>query len=504
MRPGLWAEIHRLHEVEKLSQREIASRIPCSRETVRKALVSTAPPTASPRGHRASKLDPYKVKIAELLARHPRLSAMRIGEEIRKFGYSGGKTILTDYVRTIRPARKRVYQEVDWTPGDAMQVDWGHCGCLDMETTRRRVSVFAGILCYSRILYIEFTLDQRKDTFYRCIVHALEFFGGSPRHIIVDNLKAAVCEGHGRDARYHPAFLDLCGYYRMQPVACQRKDPESKGMVESAIRYVKNHALSGRVLDTWEDYQRLAPAWLEQINARQHRTIMARPMDRLKEEDLQALPPVRYDTSEAHTCVVSSHARVCFESNRYSVGPEYAGKTVTLKADHERVRIFHHDQEIACHGRCYEHGQRIVDPAHRLAALARQKHETRRLIEAQFDALDPAAASFRKALQARPLKSTLHLRRILRMVPLYGKHEVLQAMAVASMHNALDAAYVENLILQARRRRALPSPLELRPARKELLDIIDLEEPDPAIYDTLIDERENDEEDGCCAPETGS
>jgi hypothetical protein len=163
------------------------------------------------------------------------------------------------------------------------------------------------------------------------------------------------------------------------------------------------------------------------------------------------------------------------------------GQTVTLKADHQWVRIFHQEQQIAAHPRSYQRGQRIVDPAHRLAALAREKRDTRREIEARFDALGPIAVTFRKGLRTRPVKTMQHLQKILRLIPLYGKTDVLQAVETACQYRGFDAAYVENLIQQARRRRALPSPLELRPVRKDLLDDIHLEQPDPAIYDQLID-----------------
>jgi hypothetical protein len=113
------------------------------------------------------------------------------------------------------------------------------------------------VLCYSRLMFIEFTLSQRKAEFYRGIVHALEFFGGSPGAIIFDNLKAAVINGSGRAACFHPEFLALCGYFCLQPIACQRRDPESKGIIEGNVRYVKHNALAGRAdeLIRFEDYQ---------------------------------------------------------------------------------------------------------------------------------------------------------------------------------------------------------------------------------------------------------
>ena len=79
-----------------------------------------------------------------------------------------------------------------------MRVDWGECGRVQVGNTSRKVSVFVAVLCYSRMTYIEFTLSQRKAEFLRCLAHALEFFGASPRAIIFDNLKTAVINVSGR------------------------------------------------------------------------------------------------------------------------------------------------------------------------------------------------------------------------------------------------------------------------------------------------------------------
>ena len=237
MNVGLWAEIRRLAEIEKLSGRAIARRLRCSRQLVTMAL-RLDQPSARQATRRASLLDPHKAKINALVARYPELSAVRVREEIARGpdGYTGGACTVRRYLRTIRPARGRVYQEVHYEPAQAMQLDWGECGRVQVGATTRKVSVFVAVLCYSRLLYLEFTLSQRKAEFYRGIVNALEFFGGRPRAIILDNLKAAVLNGSGRTACFHPEFLALCGTYCLQPIPCERRDPESKGIVEASVR----------------------------------------------------------------------------------------------------------------------------------------------------------------------------------------------------------------------------------------------------------------------------
>lgn len=200
MKVSLWAEIRRLHEIEGLKGRAIARRLHCCTKTVSKALAMPAPaPSVPTPGPGESLLDPYRARIDALLAKYPDLSAVRILEEISR-GEDG---------------------------------------------------------------YRGSVLSQRKADFYQALVHALEFYGGSPRKVIFDNLKAAVLSGSGRYACLHPEFLALCGHFCLEPIACARRDPESKGIVEAKVRYVKQSALAGRSeeLVTWEDYRRLAPRW---------------------------------------------------------------------------------------------------------------------------------------------------------------------------------------------------------------------------------------------------
>lgn len=496
MNVALWAEIRRLAEIEKLSARAIAQRLLCSRHTVAAALDLTQPPASAP-ARRKSLLDPYVDRIQELLARHPDLSAVRIHEEIARAGYTGSTIILRRYLRQVRPVRGRVYQEVHYEPAQAMQIDWGECGTVTVGSTTRKVSVFVAVLCYSRLLYIEFTLSQRKAEFYRSLVNALTFFGGSPRAVIFDNLKAAVLNGSGRHACFHPEFLALCGYFCMQPLACARRDPESKGIVEGGVRYVKHNALAGRAdeLLRFDDYLALAPAWRDQVaNVRIHESTREQPLDRFEQERklLRSLPAIPFDTDEVVPAVVSPHARVAFDGNRYSAPPQFVRKPLTLRANRTELRLLHEGQVVAQHIRSYERGQLLVLPEHRLAALALRQRPRQRALEQDFDAWGPEAREFHLRLNSRPIKTGVHLRRLLKLAHVYGRTDVLAAINRALELKIYDAAYVENLLLAERRRRQLPTPTLPTPQRRELIDDIELEPADPALYDRFCRHTEED------------
>ena len=498
MNVALWAEIRRLTEIEKLSARAIARRLHCSWRTVAKALECEQPP-ARPALGRASPLDPYKAKIDALLARYPQLSAVRIHEELARGpeGYTGSVITVRRHLRSIRPPRGRVYQEVHYEPAQAMQVDWGECGRVPIGNTTRKVSVFVAVLCYSRLSFIEFTLSQRKAEFYRSLVHALEFFGGSPRCIIFDNLKAAVINGSGRAACFHPEFLALCGCYCMQPIACERRDPESKGIVEGrrALREAQCPGRAWRRTGQLRRLRRVRPLVARPVaNVRLHETTRQRPVDRFPQERslLRALPAIAFDTDEIVPAVVSPHARIAFDANRYSVPPHLARQTVTVRADGEDVRIVHQGQVVAQHVRCYERRQRIVLPDHRLAARTMSRRSQSSALEQAFDALGPEARQFHLCLKSQPVKTGVHLRRLLGLARVYGSAQVLSAIARALELASYDAASVENLLLAERRRRQLPTPTLPTPQRRELIDDIELEPADPGLYDRFYTDTEED------------
>lgn len=236
--------------------------------------------------------------------------------------------------------------------------------------------------------------------------------------------------GSGRHACLHPEFLALCGHFCLEPIACTRQDPESKGVVEAKVRYVKRNALQGRdeELTCWEDYGRLAVYWRDEVaNVRLHHTTRQRPIDRFEQERglLRPLPAVPYDTDEALSVGVDAHARVKFDGNRYSTPPDVARKTAVLRASATQVRVLYQGREVACHARCYDRGQFVRQPAHHLAALQRRGRQRARQLEDSFDALGEAARQFHLAPRQRPVKTVVHLRRLLHLVRLYGRAEVV-------------------------------------------------------------------------------
>jgi hypothetical protein len=190
--------------------------------------------------------------------------------------------------------------------------------------------------------------------------------------------------------------------------------------------------------------------------------------------------------------VVSPHARIAFDGNRYSAPPQFVRRPITIRANRDELRLLHEGHVVAQHVRSYQRAQLLVLPEHRLAALTLRQRPHQQTLEREFDSWGPEARAFRLGLSSRPIKTGVHVRRLVGLAQLYGRTEVLAAISRALALTTYDAAYVENLLLAQRRRRQLPTPTLPTPQRRELIDDIELEPADPALYDRFCHDAEED------------
>lgn len=185
-----YCRIHDARKREGLNIVQVARKLALHPETVSKWL-RVGRFCQRQQLRRASHLDPYKGLIVRWLeAAHP-LSAQQIFQRLREEGYRGGRTILKDYVRRVRPPQQKSFLKLAFAPGECAQVDWGEYGTIGVGSTKRRLSFFVMVLCYSRQMYLEFTVSQTMEHFLACHEHAFEVLG-VPAKIMVDNLKSGL------------------------------------------------------------------------------------------------------------------------------------------------------------------------------------------------------------------------------------------------------------------------------------------------------------------------
>ena len=176
-----WAYIRHLFFVEKLPKRAIARKLSIDPKTVRRALKRDC--FSKDKSPKASKLNGFKQNIDALLKLYPKISAVRIYEELKRLNYSGEIGILRNYLRTIRKSSK-AYLNIQTLPGEEAQVDWGYAGAI----SHRRIYCFLMVLSFSRMLYLEFFPSQTIENFMTGHIRAFRFFCGIPKRIRYDNL----------------------------------------------------------------------------------------------------------------------------------------------------------------------------------------------------------------------------------------------------------------------------------------------------------------------------
>jgi len=181
-------------------------------------------PQYKPRG---SLIDNYKEKILELLEQD--LSGVRIHEKIIEDGFIGSYPTVKRYVGKIK-RKENIFIRIHTQPGEEAQVDFGYFGMSKNDGHKNKKTwIFNMRLSYSRLDYYEKVYDQKVETFIACHIHAFEFFGGVPRYVKIDNLKAAVLEASFYEPVYQQTYKDFAAYYSFSPIPCRVASPNDKG-----------------------------------------------------------------------------------------------------------------------------------------------------------------------------------------------------------------------------------------------------------------------------------
>ena len=488
-----YCKIRDHHEQQGLKVAQIAQALGLDERTVAKWI---AEPRYRPRlaPPRSSKLDPFKAQIRQWLERHP-FSAQQIFQRLQELGFGGSYTLVKDYVHIVRPRRAPAFLTLTFAPGECAQVDWGEYGSVPVGQTRRKLSFFVMVLCWCRLMYLEFTLSQKMEQFLACHQHAFEFFGNRvPEKIMVDNLKSAVLRRLiGEAPVFNRRYLDLANHYGFTITPCNVGKGNEKGRVESGVGYVKKNFLNGLEIPDFSALNPAAQVWLETIaNVRIHGETHQRPVDRFAEEQprLHPAPSVAFDIATVESVRASSRFRVTYDTNRYSVPAEYATTPVTLKVYPDRLCIYHQEQLIARHPRCYDRYQDIEHPDHPKALLEHRHRAREQQLLGRFLRLSPKAEAYYQALAQRRLNPRHHVQKIVALSEIYGVEAVARAMQDAFAFQAFSCEYIANLLES--RQRLLPEPGALHLTRRQDLLELEMPEPDLSAYEPAASPAEID------------
>jgi transposase len=370
--------------------KDIAEELGVHPKTVSRALKRGGAPNKM-RKKRGSKLNPYKAKVDRLL-KEGVWNAVVILREIQAEGYPGGYTILREYIqpkRALRSGKATVRFETE--PGEQLQSDWGEI-VTEITGEPTRVHFIVNQLGYSRRFHFWCTDRQDAEHTYEGLIRSLEYFGGVPKEVLVDNQKSVVLEHpHSGRVRFNERFLDLAELYGFTPRACRPYRARTKGKDERMVGYIKGHFfVRYRRFESWAHLNQLAEQWLvEEADPRVHGTVKEVVAERFARElpFLGSLPRQRYDTSYRELRQVSWDAYIEVRGNRYSVPASLVGQTVAVRIGLDRtLRVYHGERLVATHLlRSAQEGWATV-PEHHAQLWKDTLHVERRSLEVYEEA----------------------------------------------------------------------------------------------------------------------
>jgi transposase len=466
----LYARVRRAVVVDKMSEREAARQFGLARETVRKMLRYAVPPGyRRQQPARRPKLDAWVGTIDQILeedkarGKKQRHTAKRIFERLRdEHSYTGGYTIVKDYVRLRKLSQREMFVPLEHPPGDA-QADFGEA-MVRIGGVERKAHYLAMDLPQSDDCFVMAFPSETTEAFLEGHNHAFAYFGGVPRTILYDNTKLAVARILGDGTRTKTrAFSELQSHYLFAEKFGRPGKGNDKGKVEGLVGYARrNFMVPVPQYATWEE---LNAHLLVQCQKRRERKLRGHQQtigERFEkdQERLLPLPAAPYEACDKRSTRVTSMALVRYRANDYSVPVEWGHREVLVKGFVHEVVICAASEVIARHPRSYEREDMIFDPLHYLA-----------LLEQKPNALDQAAplagwdlpegfAQLRRLMEARlGKKGKREYVQTLRLLEMFPLPEVARAIDDALRLGAISFDAVKHLLL---------CRIEQRPARLDL------------------------------------
>jgi transposase len=275
---------------------------------------------------------PWRAIIDEKLDQG--LNATRICQDLRDdHGYGGSYHSVRRLINKLTAVAGVPVRRMECEAGAEAQVDFGFGAPLvGSDGRRKRTWVLRIVLSHSRKGYSESVLRQGTDEFLRCLENAFIHFGGVPRTLVIDNLRAAVKRADWFDPELCPKVQAFAEHYGTAILPTRPYTPRHKGKVENGVKYVKNNALKGRVFTTLVDQNRHLAAWESSVaDKRIHGTTRQQVWALFESSEKAALlplPPSRFELFQEALRSVSRDGHVQVKGAYYSAPPEYLGQQV--------------------------------------------------------------------------------------------------------------------------------------------------------------------------------
>ena len=402
-----------------------------------KALLAILGPSHEP-AKVASSVTPYCEVVERLLGEGVEMQAIlqRLRDD---HGYKGTYSSVWRFVQGLTPKATEAYVRVHTGPGEEAQVDFGAVGKLcDEEGVLRPAYAFVMTLSCSRHQYAHLVFDQKVATWIACHRQAFASFGGVPRRLVPDNLKAAVLVASLHDPVLGEAYRRMAQHYGFVISPTRPGEPRHKGKVESGVGYLKRNFMAGQEFANMVMARERLRVWVkETAGLRIHGTTHEPPLgrfERLERMALLALPAEPFTLCETRVVQVHLDCHVEIDGSYYSVPYKWVGETVDAYIGERVVEIYGGVELLSTHLRAKRKGEwhtRLEHyPPEKAAYLERTPVRCRELAER----IGPATAQVVAMLLAdKPLDRLRSVQAILRLEETVGGRR-LEAACLRALH----------------------------------------------------------------------
>ena len=410
-----------------------------------------------------STLEPYRDKIKKWHTDGVEMMAMwqRLQED---YHYPGSYSSVRRFCKQFRSATPTAVVRVHTAPGEEMQVDFGYIGKIyDPQSGKmRKAYVFVATLSYSRHQYAEIVFDQKIATWLALHRRAFEYFGGVPRRVVPDNLKAAVTKALIIDPILAEAYRRFALHYGFLISPTRPRTPQHKGKVENGVHYVKRNFIAGRTFADVDTANARLKIWVKEIaGARIHGTTRQAPWKLfydIEQPKLKALPENSFHLLSIKAVKVHRDCHITLDGNYYSVPHRYIGQRLDAHIHEKMVQLYDGANLVVSHIRSFGEGQwttRLDDyPPEKADYLKRTPPNCRESAQNIGPATEKVINTL---LDAQPLDRLRAAQNILRFEEKVGKKRLENACARALYFNDIQYRRVKQILNAGLDHEALPT-----------------------------------------------
>ena len=348
---------------------------------------------------------------------------------------------------------KEAFIVQDTLPGEEAEVDFGFAGLIPTSTgSLIKVWFFIMTLSYSREAYYEAVTDQSIETYIKCHIHSFEYFTGVPQRVKIDNLKAAVIIHRRYEIELNRQYLEFAQHYSFVIAPCTPRQPHQKGKVESGVGYVKKNFIAGRSFKDLQDLKTQLHAWMTRTaNQRIHGTTKKIPHEQfttIEKQYLQKMPENPYTFYVTLTRKVAANCHIHVDNNYYSVPSQLFGSMVEVRIQDHLLSVFESETSklVATHLLSQGKGEYVTNPNHYPHYKMYSQTALQAKYEEQMRSIGPYSHKlFLKVLQRDKGMWGITIRKILWLLPMFGKEKLEGAIKRALSFNATGYKIIKNI-----------------------------------------------------------